>query len=58
MVHLPAPGEVEFVVLGGHRAQNGPALALAAMIRRNGDLLRDPRESHPQLTEASGRRSA
>ena len=54
MSHLPAPGEVEFVVLGSPRAQSGPALALAAMIRRNGDLLRDPREPRPQITEPSG----
>ncbi len=38
--HLPRLGDVEFVVLGGPRAQTGPAQALAAVIRRNGDLLR------------------
>ncbi|HEY2132670.1 MAG TPA: LysR substrate-binding domain-containing protein [Acetobacteraceae bacterium] len=41
--HLPAPGDVEFVLLEGRRAQSaGPALALAEVIQSNGDLLRGP----------------
>ncbi|MFC3052833.1 LysR substrate-binding domain-containing protein [Kordiimonas pumila] len=38
---LPALGDTEFVLIGGHAARKGPALALAEMIRTSGALLRN-----------------